>query len=355
MIPSVFFQFFCDDSGNTGPDFIEPLQPIYVEAGWIIPVAKINSLEQYVLDFEASLQSRATEKKAKIVLKTRTGLAEATKLFKLFKNADCIPVFVLAEKRYCVASKIVETFLDSEYNESVDSAELWDTVGRQDIAEVFYDLPDEILTAFAIAYRSIDLSALTLSANDVSAWLAKSGHKVLAPKILDCLPRLSKMCELDRQSKSWLPNQGIKALNTPVLINLFSMVEGHGVRTRTRIDMIHDDTPYQHALEKVFRQYKNAKRSHISLPNGTAYFGYRHLTSLRFGPSISTPILRAADFLAGTISQYAVAELKGDQLRPELVALASTVVSEAFHFKLGWVLVSYKFARRALRPLLQSV
>lgn len=355
MTSPVFFQFFCDDSGNTGPDFIEPNQPIYVEAGWIVPVATIDNLERDILDFEASLRGQSAEKKAKTVLKTYAGLTATTKLFELLQEAGCIPVFVLAEKRYCIACKIVETFLDSEYNDSVETEELWDTEGRQDIAEIFCDLPNEMLTAFAKAYRSIDLAALTMSAKDVSAWLKKMGQRVLAPKVLDCIPHLSKLCRLEKESVSWLPNQGMKALNTPVLINLFSLIEGHGVKTRTRIDMIHDDTPYQEALEQVFRQYKSAKRTRLSLPNGTAYFGYRHLTSLRFSPSIDTPFLRAADFLAGLISKYAVTELIGAHIRPELILTARTVVSEAFRRKLGWILVSYKFARRGLRPLLKTI
>lgn len=251
------------------------------------------------MDFESSLPQQTGEKKASKVLKSRAGLVATAKLFESLRGAGCIPVFVLAEKRYCIAAKMVETFLDSEYNDSVDTSELWDTIGREDIAEIFYDLPYDKLVAFAKAYREVDLKTLTLSAQDVAAWLAGTSHEALSPKILDSLPHLSEMCLHAEHSHVWLPNGGVKALNTPVLINLFSMVEGYGIRTQTRTDMIHDDTPYQAALEKVFKQYKKAVRTQISLPNGIAYFGYRHLTSLRFARSATTPLLRAADFLSG--------------------------------------------------------
>ncbi|MDH4187243.1 MAG: DUF3800 domain-containing protein, partial [Nitrospira sp.] len=148
-------------------------------------------------------------------------------------------------------------------------------------------------------------------------------------------------------------NQGMKALNTPVLINLFSLLEGHGVRTKTRIDMIHDDGPYKDAFEKVFKQHKSARRTHIALPNGTAYYGYRHLISLRFGSSKNTPALRAADLLAGTISQHAASQIKGETSPLELTSLAGKVLSKAFKNKLGWVLVSYKFSHKTLRPIVE--
>jgi hypothetical protein len=36
------FQLYCDESGNTGDDFLENNQPIYALTGWIVPSPKIS-------------------------------------------------------------------------------------------------------------------------------------------------------------------------------------------------------------------------------------------------------------------------------------------------------------------------
>ena len=50
------------------------------------------------------------------LIKCLEGQRAVLVLFRELGALGCLPQFVLAEKRYCVAAKIVETFLDPYYN-----------------------------------------------------------------------------------------------------------------------------------------------------------------------------------------------------------------------------------------------
>lgn len=70
-------------------------------------------------------------------------------MFKELGQVGCVPLIIIAEKRYCVAGKIVEAFFDSENNEKVLPVFSWMNGIKEDIAELIYNISDQSIEKFA--------------------------------------------------------------------------------------------------------------------------------------------------------------------------------------------------------------
>ena len=61
-----------------------------------------------------------------------------------------VPFVYLIEKRYFVCADAMKSYFDSAYNAAIDARETWSPEAP---AEKFYAGPEELIAAFAEAYR----------------------------------------------------------------------------------------------------------------------------------------------------------------------------------------------------------
>jgi hypothetical protein len=148
---------YCDESGNSGPNYIDIPQPFYVLAGWLIPDSHVVEVNVAIDEFRKKHFRQPNELKASAVLRDDVTKRNCADLFRTLGKLYCVPMYLIAEKRFCVAGKIVETFLDPAYNTVVKNPFTYDVISKQEIANTLYDrLPDEVIVQFAEAYRAPD-------------------------------------------------------------------------------------------------------------------------------------------------------------------------------------------------------
>ena len=109
----------------------------------------------------------------------------------------CIALVVLAEEWYCVTAKIVETFLDLYYNPLHKQELTADVKTKQDSADIIYELPEEILQQFALAYRSLNPNGLRQSLLAICESLALRLHTGLADAMIGSISRIEDIVEAE--------------------------------------------------------------------------------------------------------------------------------------------------------------
>lgn len=121
---------YFDESGNTGTNYLDVRQPYFVYGGWLIEKEKEDEICESVERIFCG--SRAKELKSKKGLKYE----KVKELFSiLIFEFNAIPVFGVADKRYMVAAKIIETFFDHWYNPNVNGYLTYKTELKKALAD----------------------------------------------------------------------------------------------------------------------------------------------------------------------------------------------------------------------------
>lgn len=154
---------YCDESGNTGKNFADRTQPLFIEAGWYIRHDEAAATAQNFENLEERESYNKTEIKGAKLLKSGKGRAFLRAVSEMM-GRDAIPYFYLAEKRYAICAKIVESLFDPAYNPEVQNEELWDPEARQEIAQALYDGSEDLIYGFGAAYREKNADAVCANA-----------------------------------------------------------------------------------------------------------------------------------------------------------------------------------------------
>lgn len=144
---------FCDESGNTGANYVDLKQPVYILTGWIVRLDSMNEIERTISSHFNDVGITSKDFKNLGFLKLRSGQKTILKLLDNLLQLQCLPLFAFAEKRYCICGKMVDTFLDPYFNPLVDQAFFNNPDKLQETADILYELPDNLLNEFAVAYR----------------------------------------------------------------------------------------------------------------------------------------------------------------------------------------------------------
>ena len=108
---------YFDESGNTGSNWIDAQQPYFVYGGWLIKDDKKK--DAVSLLSECFSDSKAAELKSKTIWdRKKDKLIDF--INGMVDKVGAIPCFAIADKKYMIAAKIVETFFDCKYNPYVN-------------------------------------------------------------------------------------------------------------------------------------------------------------------------------------------------------------------------------------------
>lgn len=346
---------YCDESGNSGPNYLDEAQPFYVLAGWVVPTDAITDVSVQLENLRASqVQGNYTPKgpldagevKSSSLLKSGQGQRKLVDLFQKLAKLGCIPMYMVAEKRFCIAAKIVETFLDPEYNGAFAMRFTGETVTKIQIANDLYDhLPESTLRQFAEVYRNPTTPSLTESLEQVISDVREKINDELATGFEGCKQGIDEIAESEIEA-SKEGNGLVGTLNMPCLISFLMLVEHnaqHGVYTLAKL--VHDEhAHYEHGYEQIFNTFLHAKDFTVRLPHSDVAMGkIKNIPAFEIADSKINPVMQAPDFLAGTVN-YLFRKLKSGKaltdLEKELGRFVLTPMLMAKVPKLTWPVLS---------------
>lgn len=310
---------FCDETGNSGSNYYYPDQPIYAEGGWLVAHDRRDGLEATILEMERSNGFTPKTKGTKLKGNTRGQEYIATVLDAVSQVAT--PFFYLVEKKYWICAKAVGTYFDPNYNPAIDPLETFDPRMNKLRADLLYAVPDQILAAFADAFRNQDPLAVTSVGHAWANALYQRRERGLALQLRAALPDLPR--HMDREFATHrgasLP-RGWDTLNAPSVAQVFQLIEG----VSPPCDLVHDQCgSFEPIYRHFFESYRNATPDILPRLDGSReIFGFQRLNSLSFGDSEQLPLLRASDYLLATCVELTRRALAQEDISPQLHACA---------------------------------
>ncbi|TWT80553.1 hypothetical protein CA13_19980 [Planctomycetes bacterium CA13] len=297
---------YLDESGNDGPNYISAQDPFYVLGGWIVPDRKIVDATVLMERFRQAHSSQTFDLKFKMFRRRPYLLCELmTKLGEI----GLVPMFVLAEKRYCIAGKIVETFLDPYYSSKLRGHFGVDLEAKREIANTLYErLPTSVLNEFAASYREPSQTGFESVLSRVVASCREHVNAEVAELMLGSEDRLGDIAAAELHAVDAF-GKGSATINAPCLISMAMLIEQLGRKhdiSPQRI--VHDEQgPYQTDFARIFQSFLSAPEEHrFQLEGMDVPFGaIRNINTLEFQKSEQQPLVQAADLLAGSIAHVA--------------------------------------------------
>ena len=315
--------FYCDEAGSTGANLLDTAQPVYVTGGWLVPARAAGDFEQTVKLARKHLG--VGELKAGRLLRTPSGGQAVNQLILEVMELRAVPFYLIADKTFAVASKIVDVFFDPGTNPSAAWLPLLDDVGRVELAHRFMLLPPPVLAGFLEAYRQPSqqdwaswLDAVTKE-DPVAGDADVRGGFQRARDLLDEIFQAETLTGASTVSGAPLHQHHAASVQVPMLAHVLRLVDGFLERTLGRASVCHDRTPkneaaYQHFFDLLTR----LPPSSYKWPSGVhRREGICRLTKLTFADSKSEAGLQAADLLCGIVENAVKDAMRGRKPRPE--------------------------------------
>lgn len=351
---------YCDESGNSGGNYLDSQQPVFVLAGWSINRHDRHRADRIIERFKRVHFPDKTEMKGSEILTSNHGQKIANELFAELGHVGCLPFFILAEKRYCVAGKIVEAFFDSEHNHKIHPSFSWMNGIKKDIAQIIYEVSKESIEKFAYMHKNPSILTVKEAQLTVVNELIQSGNLKLAEVIEGASEYINDVLWEEVNTQTSLPRKAMHSLNLPVFIAFIQMLEKAHHMAGYSVNLVHDETKqFQEAYPEVFNLYKNAQAAEFTLENGnTILTGFRSIKNFNMKNSSVTPMIQAADLLASFINKYATNIIRNKKMTPEMkkieeLLIGSSLISMTEDLRLSDIIGSQDFIRRILADVLE--
>jgi hypothetical protein len=323
---------FCDESGNAGSNWLDVEQPFHVAAGWLVAGRDRDEFEAVVSS--ALEESQAPELKGSTLLRRERGIVTVIGVIERLHGLG-LPLFIVADRAFCVAGKAVDTFLDPFTN----PAAAWLPTGalrrRQDVWETVSALPVNALNDFATAYRSPTPDAFRAAAGG----LARALRDARAPDELvrgfeGAVLLADSICEAETFDAAG--GHGLAtALNAPVFLHLVKKAErllesmplAHPL---AELAIIHDnvarvDRVLADAL-KTLSVPTNRSAEYVGLDGELVRLGVKHVARFEVSDSRAVPGIQAADLLATSVAKLAREARANGEWPGALGALGSLIM-----------------------------
>lgn len=283
-------KFYCDESGNTGVDYISENDPFFVVGGWL-DKEKISENEEFIKTLRNMLTK---EGKANKLHKSVAGRKVMIEVIRYLKDKKCIPFVSIAYKRYATAARIVAVLLDPEYNDWVNSNIEKETEGiRRSIANIFFELDNKTIDLFAEAYRNLNVTLMKKCVDLIVIELENKQCERLADIVNNSKKKIDRnLC--DQNTKSLKKNQSPNVWELYMLCYMLNIWASSQIE---KIEVIHDEQ-LQYGdniknIEKLCFREKIDDVDEMALPM---------LESLNFVNSENEIMVQCADILVGSIN-----------------------------------------------------
>lgn len=347
---------YCDESGNSGPNYLDAAQPFYVLGAWLVPDSGNEAAWLAVEKASKEISPQADELKSASVLRGERQKLRAVQLIKYLGQCGAIPLYLIAEKRFCVAGKIVETFLDPFYNPLLRNGITGDGETKKEIANQLYDrLPDDVLTRFAMAYRKPDAMGLGDALRAVASESRDHLSLEMAEALLGSEEQIKEIAEAE--TSNWLPGKLDATLNMPCLVSFLMMVEALGrVGLHRPIRFVHDQQhAYEAGYKKIFELHKGMPKLFAKMPGGEVPWGrLEAIAEFETADSKTRLPIQAADMLAGVINHLMRLAISGAEPSNADLELAKLTLPGLFfeEVKVAWPIWSDTAIERVVGSLI---
>lgn len=357
-----------DETGNTGPNLLDPSQPVFIEGGWWVSNENRWDAKARVKELERKYGFSMREVKGSQLIKHKRGKQFIHAVCSAIGQAGCIPFMYVAEKRYSACCRIVETFFDPAYNPRIPNEDTWDPELRQEQAQIFYDVDSHLIDAFARAYRVKDGQLMRQNVLDWRDEFLHRNRGDFAERIEGVLAEIESEMRSEAQAGQSIP-RAMDTLNFALVVGAIQHVELDvpGVYV-----IIHDETAaFQPAYDYIFSLLKQRKADPavIQMKDGRKFkAGLEKVEDLRFATSEVEPLLRAADYLVAGTRQFIHLARQGEPIDKTLSEIAFAgvggILCEALAYKypslapfpkLGTVLASTGFVKKVFGRLAEEM
>lgn len=312
---------FCDESGNTGTNLLDNNQPIFVVGGWVVPISILDQARNLVNDSLKYILSPSGELHGVELLNKKRGRKTILQLIRNLCELNCLPVSVVAEKRYVLAGTVLEIFLDPGSNPRSPRDFDFNATGKPEAADIIYNMPDAILHDFFKAWQVLDRQLLLDSLLKVCAELTIRQNTWLADMLMGCHPNIDNLINDNLDDRALLHGKKITALNLSAFVRYFQYLEELGrIGNSSRIYVTHDNIDeFNESFYKILEVYRDSDESVVHLsPQTNLFFGFKSVKELRCADSKSEPLLQAADVLVTSIQRFTVGMLKHRPIQSSL-------------------------------------
>lgn len=330
------FTLYCDESGNSGINYLDEGQPVHVIAGWLVPQ---HREEAWISAVDAiRIEAGVDELHGVRLLKSRAGRDTALRVLEAGLKSGCVPVSLVAWKDHALALRAVETFLDPYTN----PAAAWLPTGANDtrtrIAALLCDHAGDALREFGRTFKHPECSAwievAAALAGALCAAETTAEDRAIADRVVASLQAAATarvMGEILEEEHTGVEGNRkrneVMALNFPMFLNLLRSTDQMLERQGARCGVVHDATlEFEGALAEGVAQFKRVGKLETIMEDGTvSRLSTASYDSFRTASSVEHPGLQAADVLASSIGKAAKKVAQGrdlDDRESALVGLA---------------------------------
>jgi hypothetical protein len=315
---------FCDESGNSGIDYLDPNSPFLVVGGFIVAGDARRKAEQAILAFVNMLGLSIT-RDLKFKDLWKEGRQDKTlALIRSLGKARTLPVFYMMQKRFAIAGKIVDVFLDPMHNKAASWLPTTALRKRIDLTELVYTVHDDTLRAFGEAYRAPTRHRDTLRAclEQLIRFADATGNIQLAHGFRGAMESLGGIIEAeDFDRRDTGRHSTLASLNIPTLTQFLRKCDMILDMYRPKRGVVvHDE---QEQFASSFREYTRMIQAvgvgHKNLESVLARdginvdrVGVRNIHQFEMRSAESEPLLLAADILAGGIARLMRSVFRGE-------------------------------------------
>ncbi len=303
------FIVYCDEAGNTGPKYLDPAQPVFTLSGVVVPASKQADVIQLVdavrKRFERPKQVMPAELKSTTLISSSKGRQNLLRFLQDLLSLGVVPVFVVADKRFCAAAKLVETFLDPEHNPGADWLETGDNVLRPKVAARFAEYPLACLEGFAEWYRKPTAEGVLPVLDALIAEAERRSDRLLAASLRQQRTDPSRVLIAETYTDEAPGGRaaGI-SINLPAFQLVLRLADELLASGGHRARVVHDETKFEPALKHWYTTLSNASPDEVRgvLHDGSSYrFGFRALSDFGMSKYELDRALAAADYVAGIL------------------------------------------------------
>jgi hypothetical protein len=327
--------FFGDESGSAGINYLDSSQPFHVAAGFLVAQERLAAAEAVV-----RAEFRQGEVKGKELMGSPAGRRRVVRVLNGMGQSRALPFFIIMERRFSIAGRLVEVFLDPAHQDAVDWLPIGDMAQREAVAERLLELlPGEILDLFARIYRDPDAAGFRAVLQAVIEALRTRSEDHLARSFAGAVDHLDTILEAERYGPNPLEHAQSVSLNVPAFMHLIKRVDmvmdayRHSV-PGAKFQLVHDRQPQ---FEAAFARGIAGSLPPALVPieymisNGRPYRQHlQNFDSYSFADSAAVPMLQAADILASCVRRilFDISSGKGDEVDKELVMLTLPALLE---------------------------
>lgn len=298
------YNFYIDESGNTGTDWLNPTQPYFVYGGWLIDTSDVSNAENYLRSISSTMQSK--ELKSRNIFKQKNGEEIFYQLFdKMCFSFNALPIFRFIDKKFMISAKIVETFFDPAYNPFVNMKLTAPIELKKSLACCIAE-SDHILSQFSSLIKNCTLSIdeMKLINNDLIKLFECQGHKNVANTLKDLSD--SNLCEMLDEFKSLVENNVNRknriTLTGTTLVSLLNCAE---IISDDTVNVIHDKLRgYDGAFDEIRKMFLRDTTPEIFGTDARWMLSnFPNINSINMEDSKNELLIQSADLLCGFISR----------------------------------------------------